>query len=298
MGLCLNMKIQNQNYNLNFRAGLTSAMRSEIKAVDAAKVSKVLQMQGIQSDFKNNKVLAWCSLKTVEIINEMNKRFGVKFGFPRGIYVEDFTKNPFEEKESIGFINFISTQKCNKGGTPEKTIYFNEFVSQNHEGGNLFWDNIDTLVEEVQDGKKLYTTDFFLEPIFHEFAHAIHGTHLLEKLSPRKLMEFLYTIASSENIESFQARNGSLLRKKLCEYAATSPMEAIACDLSKRTIECLNKDTLIPQKSFLPESPYKNRSFWDRHIGFKPENKLTFILRSFWNGKIPEYFSKIDMKSM
>ena len=119
------MEIQNQYINPNFRAGLTSAMRSEIRSVDVAKVSEALQKQGIQSDFKGNKMLAWCSLKSVEIINEINKRFGAKLGLPKGIFVEDFTKNPFEEKESIGFINFISTQMCNKGGTPEKTIYFN-----------------------------------------------------------------------------------------------------------------------------------------------------------------------------
>ena len=66
------MKIQNQYINPNFRAGLTSAMRSEIRSVDAAKVSEALQKQGIQSDFKGNKMLAWCSLKSVEIINEIN----------------------------------------------------------------------------------------------------------------------------------------------------------------------------------------------------------------------------------
>ena len=89
------MEIQNQYINPNFRAGLTSAMRSEIRSVDVAKVSEALQKQGIQSDFKGNKMLAWCSLKSVEIINEINKRFGVKLGLPKGIFVEDFTKNPF-----------------------------------------------------------------------------------------------------------------------------------------------------------------------------------------------------------
>ena len=298
MGFINSMKVQNQNYNLNFHAGLTSAMKSEINSVDTAKISNYLQRQGIQSDFKDNRILAWCSLKSIELINEMNKRFGTHFGLPRGIFVEDFSKLNTSQKVSLGFTTMLPIENADSKIIPEKTIYFNEFSALNYKDKNVFWDNIDNVTDQAQDGKKIFATDFFLEPIFHEFAHAIHETHLLEKLSPRKLMEFLYTIASPENIESFQARNGSLLRKKLCEYAATSPMEAIACDFSKRTIECLDKDTLIPQKSLLPESPYKNRSFWDRHIGFKPESKLTFILRSFWNGKIPEYFSKIDMKSM
>ena len=57
------MKVQNQNYNLNFHAGLTSAMKSEINSVDTAKISNYLQRQGIQSDFKDNRILALCSLK-------------------------------------------------------------------------------------------------------------------------------------------------------------------------------------------------------------------------------------------
>ncbi len=292
------MKIQNQYINPNFRAGLTSAMRSEIRSVDAAKVSEALQKQGIQSDFKGNKMLAWCSLKSVEIINEINKRFGAKLGLPKGVFVEDFSQQSFLDKDSLGFINLVPTKKYGTNDvTPEKTIFFNEFSEFNYQGGNHFWEKLNECAEMMFETGNA-TSDFFLEPVFHEFAHAMHESNLIKNLKPQKVLEFLFTIAKNENVQAFQERNGGILSRRICNYAATGPHEAVACDLTKRTIANLDKELLVPNENFVAESPYQRRSFWDRHIGIKPESKLTVILRDFWNGKIPEYFSRVDMKNI
>ena len=289
------MKIQNQNINPNFRAGMTSAMKNEINSVDVSKVSKELLKQGIQTDFKENKMLAWCSLKSVEIINEINKRFGAKLGLPNAIVVDDFSKmNISSDKSSLGFLKLTPTQKLN-GCTPEKTIFFNNF--SNHQGYENFWDNLNEYADNMFE-KGDYTSNFFLEPVFHEFAHAIHETNLMKKLSPQKFLEFILTIAKEENIQEFKSRYENLLKRRICDSAAESPSEAIACDLTKRTINCLDKELLIPTRNFIPNSPYKKRSFLDKHIFFKPENKLTVVLRDFWNGKIPEYFAKANTKNI
>ena len=186
------MKIQNQNINPNFRAGLTSAMRSEIKAVDVAKVSEALQKQGIQSDFKGNKMLAWCSLKSVEIINEINKRFGAKLGLPKGVFVEDFSQQSFLEKDSFGFINLVPTKKYEiHEVTPEKTIFFNEFPEFNYQGGNHFWEKLNEAADKMFESGSS-TSDFFLEPVFHEFAHAMHESNLIKNLNPMEKIKIMF----------------------------------------------------------------------------------------------------------
>ena len=82
------MKIQPSN-NLTFRAGMTKAMKNEIVSSDVAKISKYLERQGVQNDFKNNKVIAWCVLKVFELMKPL------KMGLPRGVFVEDFKKYPY-----------------------------------------------------------------------------------------------------------------------------------------------------------------------------------------------------------
>ena len=99
------MKIQSNHNSITFNAGLTSKMKSEIAHCDINKITKELAKSGISADFKNNKAVAWCSIKGIEIIKELNKKFNLNLAFPRGIYVEDFNNLLISDKMSAGFYN-------------------------------------------------------------------------------------------------------------------------------------------------------------------------------------------------
>ena len=101
----------------------------------------------------------------------------------------------------------------------------------------------------------------------------------------KRVVKILESALSPLHLEVFRAKYGRML-ERICTYAAETPFEAVACDFSKRTIENLDKTTLLPQSSFIRKSPYKKQNFLEHHLIYKPEPKLTQTLRWFWNGKI------------
>lgn len=66
------MKIQNNN--INFQAGLTKQIKSEIASSNVKQISDYISKNGIPNDFKENKLIAWCSLKCLEIIKNFEQR--------------------------------------------------------------------------------------------------------------------------------------------------------------------------------------------------------------------------------
>lgn len=216
----------------------------------------------------------------------MNEKYGLNLGIPKGIFVEDFNKLKIAEKEATGFLNFAPA-KLYLGDDkiiPEKTIFFNEFEGFNYSGGNEFWNRIDRMSDENFD-RRFSSTDFFLEPVLHEFLHALHEDNLIRKLGGKRVVKILESALSPLHLEVFRAKYDRLL-EPICTYASTTPFEAVACDFSKRTIENLDKTTLLLQSNFIRKSPYKKQNFLEHHLIYKPESKLTQTLRRFWNGKM------------
>ena len=75
-----------------FQAGLTKQMQAEINHCDPLKISSEFIKMGVPTDFKDNKVIAWCSLKCAEIINNINQKYKLGLTLPKGIFVEDFAE--------------------------------------------------------------------------------------------------------------------------------------------------------------------------------------------------------------
>ena len=58
-------------------------------------------------------------------------------------------------------------------------------------------------------------------------------------------------VCNTDKITPFlKAKNGDMLN-----YASINPFEAVACDMSKRIMNNLNKDTFISKNNFIQKSP-------------------------------------------
>lgn len=275
-----------QNTNLNFRAGLTSRMQSEIHAADVRKISQEFAKNGIQTDFKGNKVVALCSLMCYQIIKGLNTNYGLKLGLPNGIFVEDFSKLATECKDSSGMCNFAPT-KLYVGKNrivPGKTLFFNAFEKFNYKNGNHKWDMIDETAD-IYFEEKTSPTDFFLDMFMHEFAHVIHEENAINKLGGKKFVEDTNNALIPFNLSTFQKKYKHLLGS-ICNYALYSPFEAVACDLTKRTVAGIDKNSLKVQSNFIKKSPYENKAFLLNLFDFEAKDEQFRLLHRFWNGKL------------
>ncbi len=277
--------INDFSYNKpSFRAGLTKQIKSEINSCDIQKISNELRKLNIQNDFKGNKLIAWCSLQCTKLITEINNRYGLNLALPNGIFVEDFSCLDIKHKNSFGIMNFVPDflHINKKVITPEKTIFFNEFKEMNYDGGNAIWDLVDELAD-MNFENKTTTTDFFLETFLHEFAHVMHEGNLQTRIYNG--FDFIKTIISMQKTQNpnFQKLKPEI-SEKISEYATTNPLEMIACDLSKRIINCTSKETLQPIGDFTINSPYKKQNLFKRL--FERKDNLEKMLKNIWNGKL------------
>ncbi len=275
------MKISiRQNYqHISFNAGLTPRLLKEIQQADILDISGKLAKKGVPNDFRDSKIIAWCSDKAIQILQQINERFGQKLSLPKGVYVEDFRNLRTESPSALGTCNLLPT-KLKKGSdeiVPSRTIFFNSIHN---------WDSIDS-ISDNQYAARHFSTDFFLYPFFHEFAHAIHEDRLLNKFGGKKLVKILKKLNEGEQLKKYRDVYGSSVRQ-ICNYAQNTPLDAVACDMARVISEALDKDTLIPTKNPFIGTAYDKLSFWQRlNIPKHPtkEKPLKEILRDFWDGK-------------
>lgn len=265
------------NNNLNFQAGLTSKMKYEIKSCNPEKIAKHFIQNGIPADFKNNKVLAWCSLKSYEIIQFLNQNYGLNLGLPRGIVVENFTHLRGVNPEADAF---CTTTPCDivddKILIPENVVFINEYPEYDCPDGNFFWNKIDEIADLNFESKQA-PTNHFLHIFLHEFSHAIHNRNLLRKIGVEQYLDLIIKVMSPDFIPSFQQKYSDIL-SKLCEHAKTTPYETVACDLSKRLSENLDTKTLMPTINPLINSPYVDKN------SMVKENEYEQAIRRFFYG--------------
>ena len=268
-----------------FRAGLTSNMQRSIAECNASKISNELLKYNIISDFKENKVIAWCSMQCINLIKELNNRFKLNFGLPNQILVEDFHKLKVKDVNALGFLNFAPTilYKDKEQITQANTIIFNEFEADNSNKKNHVWDKIDEIADRnFEDG--ISTTDYFLETFLHEFTHAIHASHMIKKING---IAFIKTVEKMLKTNNILIENRDKIKEALCCYAITNPIESVACDISKRIICNLDKDTLLPIQNCIKNSPYTNSPFFLKLLRTSKKEDIIFkFLNNAWNGKI------------
>lgn len=267
-----------------FRAGLTNQIKNEINSCDVRKISHELRNFYIESDFKGNKVIAWCALQCTKLITEINNRYGLNLALPRGIFVEDFSQLNVNNQDAFGFMNFAPTflHSDKKIITSEKTIFFNEFKDMNYKGGNKIWEQADEIADMNFENKGA-TTDFFLETFLHEFAHVMHEGNMQTKIhNGADLVKIIISMIKSQN-PIFQKLQPEI-SEKICQYAITNQLEMTACDLTKRVLDNTSRETLQPIGNFTRNSPYKVKNIF-KEI-FILNNKFNELLQNTWNGKL------------
>ena len=273
------MKISNK-YSPNFQAGLTKQIQSEIKRCDIKKISKAFTRAGIETDFKNNKTIAWCSLKCLKIF----KNLGLPL--PKGVFVEDFNKLNIGDLNVSAFNNVLPTflYKDNNEITEGQTIFFNEFVQENFSGGNRYWDNIDKISDEDYDLDES-STSHFLYTFLHEFAHSAHEGNLINLIGAKKMSDFFLKSYNPEYCFQYQTKFKKLL-SNICHCATISPVESVACDLPEKIVKKMN-NSLDIEPNFVLDTPYKNYSFFRRFFGIELNDTKESLLKNIWNGFLP-----------
>ena len=276
------MKIHNIHKNSNtktlFTAGLNTRIFKEINAAHPEKISETLLEKDIATFFNNNKIVAWCSEKVIAIIEELNTKYKFDFAFPKGIFVENFSKLKPEMQNSIGFCNLQpSILKQNSSEIiPSRVIFFNDMFN---------WENINTL-SDINYKNGLTSNSHFIYPFLHEVAHVMHENNLLRFLNGEQLAQKLDKIFLLEQKQFFSNRYGKYL-KQICNYATTNPLEAVACDIPALIIPNLAADLHLKSNPFI-NSPYGKLSLIDKikKLFNNDNGKTNFdILHSFWNGK-------------
>ena len=81
----------------------------------------------------------------------------------------------------------------------------------------------------------------------------------------------------------FKQKFGDIMGK-ISNYAKTDHSEAVACDISKRLIENIDKETLKPTSNFFENSPY-NISLIRQYFFSHPDKEMNIMLKKTWDGK-------------
>lgn len=256
---------------LSFSGGLTQGIKREIHSVNPYKVEQIMANNNINADFENNKIIAWCCAKALEIIKKLNLRLGL----PANIFVKDLNTLNCQDLSIYAFTNFLPCRitKNSDEITPAVSIIFNK---------DFNWEYLDEASDyEFYDAHNT-ATDFFLEPFLHEFGHIAHERHLIDKFGTVRTVQSLVNLTEETTVDKYQTRF-SIKEKDLCGCAKASPLELIACDLSKRIINCIDRNRMALDKNSFISSPYQR--FFDIVSLFRKYSLQDLLINNFYNGK-------------
>lgn len=273
------MKINNcclkPNKTLSYTGGLNKQMVSEIKRTNISSIENRLNTQGINADFAGNKFIAWSSLKVTELVNNLNKKFHLNIELPRNIFVKNLTELHTDDTAvSYGITNFLPCRlyKNNNDIMPAMTVIFNK---------EFPWHMVDE-ISDYEYHTKNTTSNFFLESFIHEFSHIAHEGNLLNKFGVDDTVKKLVALNNPNNNNRYKLIYGSLAKENICNYAQECLFDLTACDMSKRIIDKLDKNTITPFDNPFKNSPYEKIKF----NLFPQIGTLSKLLKKNYNGDL------------
>ena len=254
------MKINNYeniNSKISFQAGLNKQITEEIRYCDITSIANKFKNNGIETNFGNNKLVAWCSLICLKITQ------GLDLGVPKSIYLEDFEKLNIPNKDAVGLCNFAPTRLLNNSDKiiPEKSIFFNK---------DYFSCSLDDFDKKADENflNNVSASNSFLEPFMHEFCHAMHENNMLTLFDSYELVNKLIKIMNPDYVVQFQNQYSKLLNN-ICKFADINPLEAVAYKLSHFILKNSQSDLGINFKQFSEGT----------------ETNINKVCIDFWNGK-------------
>lgn len=230
---------------ITFGAGWNAKVEEEIRTCNIAEISQKLAKLGIESDFKDNKVVAWCCEKVANIYNQLNEKYKLDLDLPKCIFVEDFS-DVINYESNIASLCYWVPSKCLKNSErifPEKTLFFNSECK---------WENLNQLTEGTYKNKD-FSSDHFLTLFIHEFGHAAHDGHLLKKYNPETLSDILDTTLTNKYALNYQIKYRNLL-SKISRRATINQFETIADDMTKKIASSIDESFNIIKNPFQSSS--------------------------------------------
>lgn len=262
--------------NISFGAGLTPELKQQIENCDVTEISGKLSQEGINSDFKDNKVVAWCADKAVQIFEELNKKYQLGLVLPKAVIVEDFSNLNVEDPEMFGLCNWFNSRliKNSQEVVPQRALFFN---SQKQ------WENIDEIMDQLYTDKDI-GSDHFLYPVVHEFSHSAHNGHLKEKLGNGKMLNTFLAVTDPDYVCEYNRRFGDLLPS---EISRENQLELIADDMGTKISDSLD-ESLVPEINPFATSSYPVDS---NVLTLRPQSELKNeaikrqLLQKAWEGE-------------
>ena len=263
-----------------FGAGWTPEIEESIRNCNIKEISQNLIQLGIETDFRENKIIAWCCDKAVEIINQLNKKHKLGLILPKAIYVEDFSKLNIDNEKIYGFCNWVPAHvlKDSDKVFPERTLFFNSM----HQ-----WENIDQVAElSYKSGR--CSSPHFLSRFFHELGHSCQNGNLLKSHTLQQLSLLVKKLTSKECCIEYQ-RKFRDITTKISREATDNPLETIAEDIARKISEALNPK-LSPTYNPFQSSFYLNKGIFISlvlpfRIATEEEKVERRLLKQVWNGK-------------
>jgi hypothetical protein len=276
-----------QNSKINFGAGWSVQIEKEIEKCNISQITDTFNKQGITTDFKDNKVVAWCSLKTLQIFNELNRKYKLKLALPKAIYVEDFSKLKEQNSNEYGICNWYPAylKKDSDKVYSERTVLFNSFESNKRidTGDEYDWQNINAITERFYKDKFL-CSNHFLAIFIHEFGHAAHNANLINKFQPEDFLNKIRKFTSWAYSTQYNKTFGELIN--ISKRATDGPFEAISEDMTKKITASLDESILLPTKNPFVKTLYPASSILKTFRASVGKNAdASKILRKIWNGE-------------
>lgn len=263
-----------------FGAGWSPEIERSIKACNIDEISQRLAKLDIETDFKDNKTVAWGCEKLIEITHQLNQRYGLKHSLPKGLFVEDFTK--LEVGEQIFTIcNWLPSimYKGSEKVFPERTLFFDS---------NFDWERIDPITESFHRIGYLSSPHFLTLFIHDGIGHISHNEHLLKKLGYNKLSALLERITSRQYSDEYRRKYGKIL-SSISKKATDNPLESVAEDIARKISYALDPELNLTHNPF-EASPYSNKRIFDfleksPKPATKEEKAERELLKKAWSGE-------------
>lgn len=271
-----------QGNKTSFGAGFTPKIAEKIKTCNINNISKELAEKGIQTDFKGNNVVAWCSEQIIKIFQQLNEQYKLKLELPKKILVEDFSKLNINNPEKIATCNWLPTRliKGSDEVIPERTLLFNT---------DFDWQNLDPFTEEMYK-LGITSNNHFLTLPAHEFSHCSHNKHLIDITNPMQLATRLNSLIESGYLSRYQEKYARTLSNKSL-LANANQFELLAEDMAQKIIRVLDINC-FPTSNPFKRSSYPNVSTGKFCMQFlvglfrdRDTRNLDKLLRKSWNGK-------------